>query len=279
MDYRTLDQKVKEQVKGNRLKLTILLFVCSFFALFLGLLPSLLALWIANEMLFIVLGVLVIVVMPAIQNTVYAVFLKTVRKESFTKEDIVYSIHRIGTHLGVYLLMYFMQLGFGAVINMLVGSIPSVYNILSTLLNVFTICVSVLCAFAIFEGAKGMFSIIGGSFRMVMKYWKLILLFALPFLIWILVVQFGYNMVIANLIGTTALSVEEVIASLVNNPVLTQIIVTILGVYLIQYIGSAIFQVNMFSAYANIFDEDFLNEYPTLQKRTIRGQEIDIDKI
>lgn len=278
MDYRSLDTTVKKQFKTNWLKLSLLLFACSILAFVLGIVPSILLVLYQNDSFFLVLGILVIILMPTIQNTLYALFLKTIRKERFGKADIKYSFGKIGYHVGIYLVLYFLQMGLSAIVNMIFSGIPGVYSVISTLLNILMLCVGVFCAFAIFDGVKGVFAIINGSIKIIMKEWKNVVLFALPFVIWTFLLQLGYNYVLASLLDIDTTSLDNMVQAMLNNPNIASMLMYEILFYLVQYLGSAVIQVYMFLAYGYLYEDAYTTMYPHSTKANLRGKVIDIDE-
>lgn len=275
MTYQMIQTKIKEALAGRRMKYTLVLLACTLISSLIALLPSILMAFTGSSLL-LVAGLFFAMVAIVMQNTIYYMFLKLIRKEPFQKSDITYSLSKIGLHILTYLLIVLAQYGIDAILTIVLGNIPVVYRIVSMLLSVFILAVKIFIAFAILDGVRGAMQIVKGSFAIMMQYCKHTFTFAMPYLIWMSVCEIAVNTLMTSILQSHNLAIDTTILELIESPALVDMMLMMLGASLLQSIGNSICMVNMLLAYGVLYEEDYCRFYP-LQEQVGHGNVIDID--
>lgn len=276
MNYQTIQMNIKKAIAGKRMKFTFLLLACTLLSSLVAILPSILMSFLGSS-LFLALGLLFALLAIVLQNTVYYMFLKLIRNEKFRKADISYSLSKVGLHFLTYLLMVLAQYGIDAILSIVLGNIPVLYRILSTLLSIFLLATKIFVAFAILDGVRGAMNIVKGSFAIMMQYGKLVFTFAMPYLIWMLLCEITVNYLLSSILQSHGLAIDSTIAQLIESPALIEVMGMMLGLSVLQSIGNSIFMVNMLLAYGILYEEDYCRFYP-LNDQMVHTNVIDIQQ-
>lgn len=276
MNYQTIQKNIKATIAGKRFKYTAILLTCTILSSLIAILPTFL-MTLTQSSSLLVLGLAFALLAVVMQNTIYYMFLKLIRKEPFKKSDITYSFTKIGLHISTYLLMVLAQYGIDAILSIVLGNIPILYRILTSFLMVFLLAVKIFIAFAIMDGVRGAMNIVKGSFTIMMQYVKETFTFAMPYLIWMMLCEISVNYLLSAVLQANGIAVDATIAQLIASPALFIVMWMMVGASVLQSIGNSVFMVNMLLAYGTLYEQDYCRFYP-LNEQTLHANVIDIEK-
>ncbi len=246
-------------IKGKLFKYSMLLFLSGLASSFLNTIVS------TEQMMeqpqWIIPYLIVAMLLITIRNTIYIVFIKKIRNEVFQKEDVVYSFHKLPLHVMSAILFELLQLGLSYVLVVLGSFMPILVMPAAILIQGAIIGVSLFIAFAIYDGAQSAMMVVNGSFRLLWKNFRLLVIMAMPLVIWLLVYQLLNNMIVVLLVDqTTQISwdvLSEAFATAASrNYVYGYVLIELANVF----IGSII-ECILFSAYAIVYEKECMQFY------------------
>lgn len=210
------------------------------------------------------------------RNTVYVLFIKAVRKEVFQKKDLHDSITKTGTHILTALLFEVIQMGLVMLIQMVGSFVPFLMIPILILMQVMLASVSVFIAFAIYDGVRGSWQIVSGSFRLMKQNWKEFFVASLPFMIWLLLYQLGDNLLTSMMSDNYQLTMFEILQAALASEALALYAYGWMALSLANTIISCLLLVPLYTAFANVYEDQYLKFYPF--HPLIRSNVIDIDE-
>lgn len=247
-------------MKGKLVRYTFILFLCGLIGALLNTLVS--TEQMMNQPQWLLPYVAAAMGLIVLRNTVYILFIKRVRKEVFQKEDILYSLHKVGLHIATALLFEILQLGLSYGLVLISQLMPILSLPVGILLQAAISAVSVFIAFAIYDGAKGAMMIVNGSFRLMWKKARALIIMAMPLIIWILVYQM-MNHAILNRIEWNLSQVSWDVLQSALTAASTQ---GAAYAYIALEIGNALMialiQYVLFAGYAFVYEQNYTQYYP-----------------
>ena len=180
----------------------------------------------------------------------------------FQKEDILYSLHKVGLHIATALLFEILQLGLSYGLVLISQLMPILSLPVGILLQAAISAVSVFIAFAIYDGAKGAMMIVNGSFRLMWKKARTLIIMAMPLIIWILV----YQMMNHAILNRIEWNLSQVSWDVLQNALATASTQGAAYAYIALEIGNALMialiQYVLFAGYAFIYEQNYTQYYP-----------------
>lgn len=274
MDYKNITEKVKTQLKGYQFKYAIILFIMLMISTALNQINAMEAI-LENSFLYLIFMV-IILFLSVVQNTIYFLFIKRVRKETFGMSDIRYSFSKTILHLSTSILLAIIQMGIQMIVLLVASVAPMLVSPIMIIVQVFIASISVFVAFAIYDGIRGAMMLINGSFKMMKKHIKNIFLIALPYLIWTLLCQLGMNFLLTAINDTVSTSTIDVIVKAMSSSDVQLYGMLMLGLMLVRTIGECFLLVPVYTGYANMYDADYCDMYP-ISHASLHTNVIDID--
>lgn len=273
MKTNTYMEQAKQQLKGKYLKYVGILFLCTMIMTILN--TGLPVDFLVEHPEWYVPYLIVMIILIVSRNTIYFLFIKRVRSEVFQMRDVRYSFTKTGTHILSALLFEIVQMGILMVIQMIGSLLPIVVLPLIVIVQVILASVSVFIAFAIYDGVKGSLNIVNGSFRLLKQNFKTLFLLSLPFLIWLLVYQLADNLLSIHMITNVNMSVNQMLEHALQSADLVNYAYAWIGLSLLNTIVSCFLLVPLYTAFANVYEQDYIKLYPF--RSEIRTNVIDID--
>lgn len=273
MKTNTYMEQAKQQLKGKYLKYVGILFLCTMIMTILN--TGLPVDFLVEHPEWYVPYLIVMIILIVSRNTIYFLFIKRVRSEVFQMRDVRYSFAKTGTHILSALLFEIIQMGILMVIQMIGSLLPIVVLPLIVIVQVILASVSVFIAFAIYDGVKGSLNIVNGSFRLLKQNFKTLFLLSLPFLIWLLVYQLADNLLSIHMITNVNMSVNQMLEHALQSADLVNYAYAWIGLSLLNTIISCFLLVPLYTAFANVYEQDYIKLYPF--RSEIRTNVIDID--
>lgn len=273
MKTNTYMEQAKQQLKGKYLKYVGILFLCTMIMTILN--TGLPVDFLVEHPEWYVPYLIVMIILIVSRNTIYFLFIKRVRSEVFQMRDVRYSFTKTGTHILSALLFEIIQMGILMVIQMIGSLLPIVVLPLIVIVQVILASVSVFIAFAIYDGVKGSLNIVNGSFRLLKQNFKTLFLLSLPFLIWLLVYQLADNLLSIHMITNVNMSVNQMLEHALQSADLVNYAYAWIGLSLLNTIVSCFLLVPLYTAFANVYEQDYIKLYPF--RSEIRTNVIDID--
>lgn len=273
MKTNTYIEQAKQQLKGKYLKYVGILFLCTMIMTILN--TGLPVDFLVEHPEWYVPYLIVMIILIVSRNTIYFLFIKRVRSEVFQMRDVRYSFTKTGTHILSALLFEIIQMGILMVIQMIGSLLPIVVLPLIVIVQVILASVSVFIAFAIYDGVKGSLNIVNGSFRLLKQNFKTLFLLSLPFLIWLLVYQLADNLLSIHMITNVNMSVNQMLEHALQSADLVNYAYAWIGLSLLNTIVSCFLLVPLYTAFANVYEQDYIKLYPF--RSEIRTNVIDID--
>lgn len=251
-------------IKDKLLKYTIILFLC-------GLASSCLNTFVSTQQMmeepqWMIPYLIAAMLLITIRNTVYIVFIKKVRNEVFQKDDIILSFHKLPLHVMSAILFELLQLGLSYVLVALSALMPVLVMPAAILIQGAIIGVSLFIAFAIYDGAQGAMMIVNGSFRLLWKNFRLLVVMAMPLVIWLLIYQLLNNMVVVHLADQTTQISWHVLAEAFASATLREYAYGYVAVELANVLIGSIIQCILFSAYAFVYEKEYMRFYSFAMK-------------
>ncbi len=273
MEMNEMNATVKKQLRGKYIRYAGILFLCTLATSALNVFFPLQL--IMESSLLYPLYLLLMLMMIVIRNTVYFLFIKCVRNERFEIKDIRYSLRKSGLHIISALLFEILQLGL-LLFSQYVGVLIPIFGVLLTLLiQVMLSAVSLFVAFAIYDGVKGAMNIVNNSFRLMLFQMKQIFRLSMPFLTWLLVYQYLNQYLISHMIVKDLTSVLDVVNHSLHSEATAMYAYGYLALELFHVLISCCILVPLYTALANLYEQDYVNFYPF--SSVIQTNMIDID--
>lgn len=264
MDYQQLNATVKAQLQGKRMKLYGILVVLLISIACINQVGSLK--FISSNNVLYVSYLLVTLGIAIVQNTVYFIFIKCVREEKFTKQDVTYSFSKSLYHIACSLIMSLIQIAIQTILLMVISYVPMLADPVLLCVQVLLSSVSLYIAFAIYDRTKGIMQIVSGSFILLKRNIKSILMSAIPYIIWSLICTLAMNYVINTMVTGTTQSFAQALETTLSTPESVHVGFYILGIYAANIVVGAYFLVALYIAYANIYQKDYKDCFPQIAK-------------
>lgn len=266
MNYKNLNENVKEQLAGVKWKFAGVLLVLITVNILVQQYLS-----INNEQttFFIVLNLFISLALAIIQNTVLFLFIKRVREEQFGMADVKYSCSKILLHISTGVLLALAQSVLQTLVLVVISFVPILADPILILLQTIFLVLTVFVAFAIYDasgnGNGSMFGTIGGSTKLLFRNIKIAMMILLPYILWLLICQLGINVMLNPYITETTKTFGDAIANGIASN--SNFLMMYIGLYAVKIIGSCYLCVTLYTGLANIYEFDFLNCYPTMTRR------------
>ena len=274
MDYKKITETVKTQLQGYQIKYALILFMMLMISTVLNQINAMEVI-LENNFIYI-LFVIIILFLSVVQNTVYFLFIKRVRKEKFGMSDIRYSFSKTLLHLSSSILLAILQMGIQMIVLLIASFAPMLVSPIMIIVQVFVASVSVFIAFGIYDGIRGAMVLVNCSFKLMKKHIKNIFLIALPYLIWTLLCQLGMNFLLTLIQDTVSTSTLDVIMKALSTSDVQIYGWMMLGLMLIRTLGECFLLVPVYTGYANMYEADYCDIYP-MSHMPLSSNVIDID--
>lgn len=259
MEINEMSAMLKEQLKGKYLRYVGILMLCTIFTTILNILfPIQLVM---GYTLWYPLYLLAMLALIIARNTVYFLFIKCVRKERFQMNDIRYTLRKSGLHILSALLFEVLQLGLLLLIQYIAVLMPYVAVFLTLLVQIMLSSVSLFIAFAIYDGVKGAMNIVNNSFRLMLFKMKAILRLSTPFLIWALIYQLINQYLVSQILFKDAVTIIDLLTHALQGSGAVYAY-GYLALELAHLIISCVILVPLYTAFANLYEQDYVNFYP-----------------
>lgn len=259
MEINEMSAMLKEQLKGKYLRYVGILMLCTIFTTILNILfPIQLVM---GYTLWYPLYLLAMLALIIARNTVYFLFIKCVRKERFQMNDIRYTLRKSGLHILSALLFEVLQLGLLLLIQYIAVLMPYVAVFLTLLVQIMLSSVSLFIAFAIYDGVKGAMNIVNNSFRLMLFKMKAILRLSTPFLIWALIYQLINQYLVSQILFKDAVTIIDLLTHALQGSGAVYAY-GYLALELAHLIISCLILVPLYTAFANLYEQDYVNFYP-----------------
>lgn len=259
MEINEMSAMLKEQLKGKYLRYVGILMLCTIFTTILNILfPIQLVM---GYTLWYPLYLLAMLALIIARNTVYFLFIKCVRKERFQMNDIRYTLRKSGLHILSALLFEVLQLGLLLLIQYIAVLMPYVAVFLTLLVQIMLSSVSLFIAFAIYDGVKGAMNIVNNSFRLMLFKMKAILHLSIPFLIWALIYQLINQYLVSQILFKDAVTIIDLLTHALQGSGAVYAY-GYLALELAHLIISCLILVPLYTAFANLYEQDYVNFYP-----------------
>lgn len=248
-NYTELKSKVSQQMKGQRLNLFFWLFLTSLiFSIGKDIVFNYVDKGIVSYVSFAISMLYVIV-----NDAVLFLFIKTVRGESFTRDDIRYAFIKFPYLLLAGILISFIQMLISTVI-MFTAIIPPLFYVVVSIANLIFLLWNALIAFGIYDGNIKMKELIIGSIRIIGSNIKPLLKFSIIYIVWYILIQLAIlyllEIILGNLNTVNVLTVLDK-ASQGSTLVLLGAIV----IYILNYTIEYALIVPVYLALANVYEE------------------------
>lgn len=195
-NYAEFKTCVSNQVKGHRLQMFFWLFITSFI---FSLGKDVLYRYVDTSMLGL-LSFIVSMLNLIVNDAVLFLFIKRVRKESFTKEDIGYVIKKSPFMFFVGIIIAIVQALFLTVF-ILSAVFPPLFYIVMSIANLIFILWNALIAFGIYDGNIKMRELIIGSAEIIFSNIKTVLRSSIIYMIWYIVIQLSMVYMLKFMLG------------------------------------------------------------------------------
>lgn len=259
MEINEMSAMLKEQLKGKYLRYVGILMLCTIFTTILNILFPIQL--IMGYTLWYPLYLLAMLALIIARNTVYFLFIKCVRKERFQMNDIRYTLRKSGLHILSALLFEVLQLGLLLLIQYIAVLMPYVAVFLTLLVQIMLSSVSLFIAFAIYDGVKGAMNIVNNSFRLMLFKMKAILHLSIPFLIWALIYQLINQYLVSQILFKDAVTIIDLLTHALQGSGAVYAY-GYLALELAHLIISCLILVPLYTAFANLYEQDYVNFYP-----------------
>lgn len=274
MEPKVILEQAKQQIKGKYLKYVGILLFCTILMSVLntGIPVSILV----DHPIWYLPYLIVMFLLIIFRNTIYFLFIKCVRKEVFQKKDIQYTFAKAGLHIITAILFEVIQMGILMIIQLFGSVLPIMILPLVILMQVVLSSVSVFIAFAIYDGVKGSLHIVNGSFRLMKAFFKPLFLMSLPFMIWLLLYQLGTNFLTFQMSADVTKTMSEILQAAISNDATALYAYEWIALSIVNMIVSSFLLVPLYTAFAYVYDHNYLQYYPF--QAQIHTNVIDIDQ-
>lgn len=273
MEINEINALLKKQLHGKYLMYVGILFLSTLATSVLNIMFPIQL--IMGNSLWYPLYLLAMLIMIVVRNTVYFLFIKCVRNECFRTADIRYSFRKSGLHILSALLFEILQLGLLLLVQFAGELMPFLGVLFTLLVQVMLSAVSLFIAFAIYDGVKGAMNIVNNSFRLMLFKMKDIFRLSMPFLIWLLIYQFANQYLISKMVLTDMETIMDVLTHALQSEVTATYAYGYIGLELLHLLISCCILVPLYTAFANLYEQDYLHFYPF--SSVIQTNVIDID--
>lgn len=273
MEINEINALLKKQLHGKYFIYVGILFLSTFATSVLNIAFPIQQ--IMENSLWYPLYLLIMLFLIIARNTVYFLFIQCVRRESFKTADIRYSFRKSGLHILSALLFEILQLGLLLLVQFAGALIPFVGVLLTLLVQVVFSAVSLFIAFAIYDGVKGSMNIVNNSFRLMLFKMKDIFRLSMPFLIWLLIYQFANQYLLSKMVLKDMVTIIDVLTHALQSETTAIYAYGYIGLELLHLLISCCILVPLYTAFANLYEQDYLNFYPF--SSVIQTNVIDID--
>lgn len=244
---------VKEQLRGNYIKLVAILLLTSIVSLGLNLLSTSL---LKDSMEFGAITFLLSLVMIVANYIIQFLFLKIARGQKFNMGDIKFGFSRFFIIFGSALLLSILSaiiLFFGA---FLLGMVLPLYLAFALLVQLVFFVLQALVAYAIYDGSKGIMTIIKGSYGLIKRQYKAFFACTLIYFLINVVISMGSNMYIASFYeGIKEITnIDSALGYSIGHAYKN--FVPLLSIYFGNQLISALLFPFVYLAYANIYEEN-----------------------
>lgn len=255
--YQEYKPVIQRQLKGHHVKLFAILLVLSLASSLAS--DALIFVMNAQSVVYSICSVLLSLAFAFLNYVVLFLFIKRVREERFTMEDVRYGFSKLLVLLVAGLLISILQMLISTVATLLV-IVPPLYYIAMSILSVLFVLWNAMVAFAIYDGYLGMGNIIKGSFALVKDHAALLLRGGLLYVVWYVISQTAILLVVHSFLGNTVannmLEVFEHAMRAGSNAILS-----IIGIYLLYYLVNFWLLVPLYTLAANVYENHRLESF------------------
>lgn len=260
MDYVGLKQRTKEQVSAHWMK-----YVCCYGAVTLiSYMGNFAVVSLFDENISEVLTLIATLLFTIIENTMYFLFIKAVRNESFQRGDIRYSLQRIAYHISLGILFGAVKYCITFVIAICSAFFPLLYLPLFFCFMIVYQCGSCFIAYSIYDGCTKPLAVIRGVYQIIRSNVKQLLLYSLKYPLWLIVCAFAIAMVASDMV-----QLQDGVIDLMKTAEVffmqgtSRAVISIAGIVFLAYVVSCYIMIHIAMFCANIYEEQkdcFLND-------------------
>lgn len=261
----SMNHEVKQIMKGFYLKIVGCMVGVNIIAMLLNIIMSIFMT--TNLLGNLTLSLLASLIIVLMNNMIYFMFIKRIRKETFSKADVNYSIQKIVPQIGFAILISILQ-SFTITMIFALTSTNAIVNMMLTLLcTTFFSMVSVVVAFCIYDGHTTVKTILHFAVTLIVKEWKSLLIVLVLFIVW----NYAYSIIMSSILFNF---IQE--AQGVNNILHTILlsgnalaILEVIGLYVINFSVGSFLQANIFMQLAYAYEMKKFPEF-TFEKEEER---------
>lgn len=248
-DYKSM---MMDCFRNNRVKLTAMVVVLQLLNAVIGYADAMLTEDVSGSallMYILLFGLLLIV-----NFALLFVFLSTLRGSVSLLEEVKYSLKRFPIELGFTVLMSLFSTMVMMILAMLLTAIPMLYMVLAFIVSVIIVIVQCFFAFAVHDGCKGVFAIIGTCVTLLKRNWKPLVRAIVPYLVFSLVLSLAMQLLIQDAFKGSV-STQQAIMQAFDKQKMT-LAYELLGLYLLNYLGSAVLLTYVYLYYAQVYEAE-----------------------
>lgn len=266
IDVNELNLKVKGQLKGHYAKLLITLVVLAVVTTFLNVTSSLM---LGGSEAGAFFAFVISLVMTVVTCLVNFLFIKRVRNENFTQNDVVYGFSRMFIIVVISLLLSIVY----TFVTIFLTALFKQYGVIVGLfIQLIYLMLQSITSFAIYDGCKGLGMIISGCCGLIKRHYKALFSVLLLFVIVNLVGNLAITAMINGLLG----NVKDI--TNINGAMLYaaqhsfSTFIMLAGANLALIIATNALLVPAYTAFANVYQDNcerFFDVTPRLETITI----------
>lgn len=194
-----------------------------------------------------------------INNLIYLMFLKKVRKEKYTSKDFVYMMGMFAIQIVCAVLLSILQSVILTFALVATSVIPYLNYVLSAFFTVVFTFISALIVFRIYDRKTKLRDMFSGACNLIGRNFKLLLMTALLYIVWMVVSNIAFAMMVYEAISEVNTTSNILMALLsVGN---MQLLVGAAIFYVVNFVVSAALQVPMLLGVALLYEKDRENCY------------------
>lgn len=266
--FTSMNHEVKQLMKGFYLKIVGCMVGVNIIATLLNIIMSIFMT--TNLLGNLTLSFLASLIIVLMNNMIYFMFIKRMRKETFSNSDLNDSMQKIVPQIGFAILLSILQ-SFTVTMIFALTSTNAIINMMLTLLcTTFFSMLSVVVAFCIYDGHKTVKIILCYAVTLIIKEWKALLSVVALFLFW----NYTYAIVMSTFLINF---IQE--AQGVNNILHTILlsgnalaILEVIGLYVINFSVGSFLQANIFMRLAYAYEMKKFPQFTFEKKRSVSKQ-------
>ncbi|MBS6374556.1 MAG: hypothetical protein KH431_08120 [Erysipelotrichaceae bacterium] len=251
-NYQDYKRMMMDCFRDNRVKLTVMVIVLQLLNALIGYADAMITENVSGSALL--MYVLLFGLLLIVNFALLFVFLSTLRGSCSIIEEAKYSLKRFPTELGFTVLMSIFSTMIMMLLAIMLTAIPMLYMVLAFIVSVIVVILQCFFAFAVHDGCKGVFSILATCITLLKRNWKPLVRAMIPYLVFSLVVSFALQLLIQGQFKNSVTTQQAIIQAF-DKQKLT-LAYEILGLYLLNYLGSAVLLTYVYLYYAQVYETE-----------------------